>query len=253
MYFDDKYGNSNKKILTIDEEIEQLNKKYFSLKESLTNIAIKKSEYNTSKSQHYSNLTNIYGLTIEEISDYYLLMIGPDILELNSENKRNILEKGKKSKISKINFKGDRKIRDRRLRDIITSQETKFWKVLTKNTNLNESNIALDKRLLTNYYKKNITIKKPNDLLINKKKISGILQEIVSIFNKKFLIIGIGINIIKSPKINNYPTTNLEELTNKTFNKVDIENLLSSKIKKSQLYLDSLIVILHFKRKVSCA
>ena len=59
------------------------------------------------------------------------------------------IEKGEKTKISKINFKGDRKIRDRRLRDIITSQESKFWKVLTRNTNLNESNIALDKRLLT--------------------------------------------------------------------------------------------------------
>ncbi len=63
------------------------------------------------------------------------------------------IEKGEKTKISKINFKGDRKLRDRRLRDIITSQETKFWKVLTRNTNLNESNIDLDKRLLTNYYK----------------------------------------------------------------------------------------------------
>ncbi len=63
------------------------------------------------------------------------------------------IEKGKKTKISKINFKGDRKLRDRRLRDIITSQETKFWKILTRNTNLNKSNIALDKRLLTNYYK----------------------------------------------------------------------------------------------------
>ncbi len=63
------------------------------------------------------------------------------------------IEKGEKTKISKINFKGDRKIRDRRLRDIITSQESKFWKVLTRNTNLNQSNIALDKRLLTNYYK----------------------------------------------------------------------------------------------------
>ena len=63
------------------------------------------------------------------------------------------LDKGEKTKISKINFKGDRKIRDRRLRDIITSQENKFWKVLTRNTNLNQSNIELDKRLLTNYYK----------------------------------------------------------------------------------------------------
>ena len=63
------------------------------------------------------------------------------------------IEKGEKTKISKINFKGDRKIRDRRLRDIITSQEAKFWKVLTRNTYLNESNISLDKRLLANYYK----------------------------------------------------------------------------------------------------
>tara|TARA_A100001011_G_scaffold396366_1_gene494022 strand:- start:2522 stop:4750 length:2229 start_codon:yes stop_codon:yes gene_type:complete len=63
------------------------------------------------------------------------------------------IEKGEKTKISKINFKGDRKIRDRRLRDIITSQEAKFWKVLTKNTYLNQSNITLDKRLLSNYYK----------------------------------------------------------------------------------------------------
>ena len=63
------------------------------------------------------------------------------------------LDKGEKTKISKINFKGDRKIRDRRLRDIITSQEAKFWKIITRNTNLNQSNIELDKRLLTNYYK----------------------------------------------------------------------------------------------------
>ncbi len=63
------------------------------------------------------------------------------------------LDKGEKTKISKINFKGDRKIRDRRLRDIITSQEAKFWKVISRNTNLNQANIELDKRLLTNYYK----------------------------------------------------------------------------------------------------
>ena len=72
LYFDEKYGNSNKKILTIDDEIENLNKEYFKYKETLTNIAIKKSEYNNSKSQHYSNLTNIYGLTIEDITNYFL-------------------------------------------------------------------------------------------------------------------------------------------------------------------------------------
>ena len=37
-------------------------------------------------------------------------------------------------------------------------------------SHLTKINCLLVKKLLTNYYKKNITIKKPNDLLINKKK-----------------------------------------------------------------------------------
>ena len=91
---------------------------------------------------------------------------------------------------------------------------------------LTKINCLLVKKLLKNYYKKNITFKKPNDLLIQKKKISGILQEIISIFDDKFLIVGIGINIKKSPKIRNYPTTSLDELTSKTISKRDVENKL---------------------------
>ena len=91
---------------------------------------------------------------------------------------------------------------------------------------LTKINCLLVKKLLTSYYKKNITFKKPNDLLIQKKKISGILQEIISILDNKFLIIGIGINIKKSPKIKNYLTTSLDELTNKAINKREIENKL---------------------------
>jgi len=91
---------------------------------------------------------------------------------------------------------------------------------------LTKINCLLIKKLLINYYKKNITFKKPNDLLIKKKKISGILQEKVSILDNKFLIVGIGINIKKSPKIKNYLTTSLDELTNKAINKRKIENKL---------------------------
>ena len=87
-------------------------------------------------------------------------------------------------------------------------------------------NCLLIKKLLKNYYKKNIVFKKPNDLLIQKKKISGILQETFSIFDKKFLIVGIGINVKKSPSIKNYPTTCLDELTSKTINKREVENKL---------------------------
>ena len=120
LYFDDKYGNSNKKILTIDEEIEQLNKKYFSLKESLTNIAIKKSEYNTSKSQHYSNLTNIYGLTIEEINDYYLENDNQEMLENEIKSIEHKLEE-----IGTVNYlaKEDYESLNNRFEDITSTIE----------------------------------------------------------------------------------------------------------------------------------
>ena len=89
---------------------------------------------------------------------------------------------------------------------------------------LTKINCLLVKKLLSFYYKKNITLKKPNDLLINRKKICGILQETLIKLDKKFLIIGIGINLIKSPYIKSYPTTNLSEIVNKNFNKKEIEN-----------------------------
>ena len=99
-------------------------------------------------------------------------------------------------------------------------------------------NCLLVKKLLSVYYKKKITFKKPNDLLIDKKKICGILQEKISKFNKKYLIVGIGINLIKNPNFKNYPTTNLSELLNKKVSKNKIEKQIKKifEIKLSKLY-----------------
>ena len=97
---------------------------------------------------------------------------------------------------------------------------------------LTKINCILVRELLSKYYKKKITFKKPNDLLINKKKICGILQESISIFDKKYLIVGIGINLIKNPNIKNYPTINLYELTNKKISKNKIENKLKKIFEK---------------------
>ena len=91
---------------------------------------------------------------------------------------------------------------------------------------LTKINCILVRELLSKYYKKKITFKKPNDLLINKKKICGILQESISIFDKKYLVVGIGINLIKNPNIKNYPTINLYKLINKKISKNKIENKL---------------------------
>ncbi len=87
-------------------------------------------------------------------------------------------------------------------------------------------NCLLVKKILSIYYKKEIIFKKPNDLLINKKKVCGILQETISKFDKKYLIVGIGVNLIKNPNIKNYPTTNLYNLINKKIKKRKIESEL---------------------------
>ena len=94
-------------------------------------------------------------------------------------------------------------------------------------------NCLLVKKLLSIYYKKKIIYKKPNDLLIDKKKICGILQESLIKLDKKYLIVGIGINLIKNPYIKNYPTTNLYELTHQSINKKKFENDLKEVFEKN--------------------
>ena len=116
-----------------------------------------------------------------------------------------------------------------------------FFNLENFDINLNKFtklNCLLVKKLLTSYYRNKIIYKKPNDLLINKKKICGILQETLTKFNKKYLIVGIGINLIKSPFINNYPTTNLYELLNKKVSKRQIVNELRKifELKFTKLY-----------------
>ena len=97
-----------------------------------------------------------------------------------------------------------------------------FYKL--ENINLSHSSLTkincfLVKNVISKYYKKKITFKLPNDLLINKKKICGILQEKIEKSKKQYLIVGIGFNLIKSPNIPNYPTTNLLKITNQKINK----------------------------------
>lgn len=57
-----------------------------------------------------------------------------------------------------------------------------------------------------------IQVKWPNDILLNQKKVTGILIETLTVNNIKYLVIGIGVNISKHPKKNiSYKVTNLVE------------------------------------------
>ena len=103
---------------------------------------------------------------------------------------------------------------------------------------LTKINCLIVKKLISKYYIKKILYKKPNDLLVNQKKVCGILQETIEKFNEKYLIVGIGINLNKSPNIKNYPTTNLGKLLNKKISKKKIEIKLKNifQIELSKLY-----------------
>ena len=62
------------------------------------------------------------------------------------------IELGEKSKIKKISFIGDKKFKNKKLLNVIVSEQHKFWKFLSNKKYLNEEIINLDKRLLKNFY-----------------------------------------------------------------------------------------------------
>ena len=97
---------------------------------------------------------------------------------------------------------------------------------------LTKKNCFLVKNVISKYCKKQIRFKYPNDLLIDKKKFCGILQEKIEKSKIEYLIVGIGINLIKSPKIQSYPATNLLEIINKKINKKKIEKDLKISFEK---------------------
>ena len=86
---------------------------------------------------------------------YYFSKVTSSYQDLG-DNKIDLLyqiELGEKSKISKISFIGDKKFKDSTLKNIIISEEYKFWKFLSGKKYLNENLINYDKRLLNNFYK----------------------------------------------------------------------------------------------------
>jgi len=77
--------------------------------------------------------------------------------------------------------------------------------------------------------KKSVSLKFPNDVFVNKKKICGILQEIITSGSSKFLIIGIGMNIISNPDIKKkHQTTSIFKETRKKPNIKKVISLIIS-------------------------
>ena len=69
--------------------------------------------------------------------------------KVNIDFKINI---GSKAKIKKITFVGNKIFKDSKLKNIILSEEYKFWKVISGKKYLNQNIVDFDLRLLKNYY-----------------------------------------------------------------------------------------------------
>ena len=65
---------------------------------------------------------------------------------------------------------------------------------------------------------KKIQIKWPNDLLFNKQKFCGILQEVIKFDNFDYLIVGIGLNTNVVPQNKSFKSTCLKNILNKKIN-----------------------------------
>ncbi len=90
---------------------------------------------------------------LKEIGYYFpVINIFIEKLEDNKINLTYEFKLGEKAKIKKISFIGDKKFKDKKLKSIIVSEENKFWKFITNKKFVNENIIALDKRLLKNFY-----------------------------------------------------------------------------------------------------
>ena len=86
---------------------------------------------------------------------YYFSKITTTYQDLD-DNKVDLfymIDLGEKAKISKISFIGDKKFKDSTLRNIILSEEYKFWKLISGKKYLNENLINFDTRLMNNFYK----------------------------------------------------------------------------------------------------
>ena len=74
------------------------------------------------------------------------------LLENNTIDLTYKITLGEKAKIHKIKFIGNKIFKDRKLKNVILSEEYKFWKFLSGKKFLNEDLIAIDQRLLKNFY-----------------------------------------------------------------------------------------------------
>ena len=176
-------------------------------------------------------------------SGFYLSEV-KTLIQNNNNNTVNLIYNinlGEKALIKKIKFIGDKKFKDRKLRQVIVSEESKFWKFISNKKYLNTKRIKLDERLLLNFYKNkgyyDAKIETSTATFINDQNF-----ELTYNINagKKFIFNNLNISLPIDYDVKNFKeiSNTLEKLKNTTYSLNKIEKILKEidKISLSHQY-----------------
>ena len=149
---------------------------------------------------------------------------------------------GEKALITKIKFIGDKKIKDRKLRSVIVSEEAKFWKFISRRKYLDINRIKFDEKLLTNYYKNigyfNISVESSSAQIIDESNF-----ELVFHINagEKYYFNNLKLNIPE-----NYSIDNFKNILN-LFDKLKGKIYSLNKIEKILKEIDKIVLTKEFE------
>ena len=177
------------------------------------------------------------------VSGFYLSEV-KTLIKNNNNNTVNLIYNinlGEKALIKKIKFIGDKKFKDRKLRQVIVSEESKFWKFISNKKYLNTKRIKLDERLLLNFYKNkgyyDAKIETSTAKFINDQNFE--LTYNISA-GKKFIFNNLNVSLPIDYDVKNFKEISnaLEELKNTTYSLNKIEKILKEidKISLSHQY-----------------
>ena len=122
--------------------------------EEISEIMVLKNRMSFSEIQLQKDINTINNVL--KTNGFYFSKVEPSIIKddnLNAVRLRIEIDQGKKARIKQIQFIGDKKLKDKKLLEVIASEEHKFWKFVSRNVYLNQPRIELDKRLLESFIK----------------------------------------------------------------------------------------------------
>ena len=161
--------------------------------------------------------------------------------QLNSVTLNLDIDLGEKAKIKEIIFLGDKKFKDKKLLELIASEEHKFWKFISNKVYLNQSLIQLDKRLLENFYKNNgyYNVKILNSFAeLNNESSFKLVFNIDS--GKKYYFDSFSLSLPSDYNVDDFKEINkiFDDLKSKKYSLADINDILNEidKIASSRLY-----------------